>query len=136
MNNQTTLSNWLLGLIGAVAGGAIGYTLFFLIVRQGLYAMVLPGALLGLGCGLLSGFKSNALGIVGGILALFLGLIIEWQFAPFVRDGSFNYFITHVHNLRSMTLFLIAVGGFFGYWFGRGREGGAWRRSRHSEAEE
>ena len=128
MAANVKISNWLLGVVGGIVGSALGYFAFFLLARQGLYAMVLPGALLGLGCGFLSGINSNVLGIVCGLLALLLGFFTEWRFAPFVDDGSFTYFITHVHNLKSMTLIMIAVGGLFGFWFGKGRAGG--RRSK------
>ena len=55
-----------LGLAGAVAGGAIGYFVFMWMARQGFYAMILPGALLGLGCGLASRRRSAVLGIACG----------------------------------------------------------------------
>ncbi len=133
MAENVTITNWLLGIVAGIIGGALGYFAFFLMARQGLYAVVLPGALLGLGCGFLSGIKSNALGVACGLLALLLGFFTEWRFAPFIDDGSFAYFITHVHNLRSMTLIMIAVGGLFGFWFGKGRAGGVWLRSSKSD---
>jgi hypothetical protein len=120
--------NWLLALIGGIIGGVLGYYLFFIMTRQGLYPMVVPGALVGLGCGALSGTKSNAIGAVCALSAVMLGLFIEWQFAPFMNDRSFGYFLTHIHKLKSMTLIMIAIGGVFGFWFGRGREGGVWPR--------
>lgn len=128
MAENIKLSNWLLGVVGGIIGGAIGYFAFFFIARQGFYAMVLPGALLGLGCGFLSGFRSTSLGIACGICAVLLGFFIEWQFAPFVLDESFTYFITHVHDLKPMTLAMIAMGGFMGFWCGKGRHGGSWLR--------
>jgi hypothetical protein len=124
-------ANWLLGLVGAVGGAALGYFAFFLLARQDIYGLVLPGALLGLGCGALSAGKTNVLGIVCGVLALLLGVFTEWQFQPFIPDESFGFFITHLQDLKSITLVLIAAGGLFGFWFGRGREGGVWpRRSK------
>lgn len=127
MAERSSIQNWLLGLVGAALGGAVGHFLFFVIVRQGFYAMVLPGALMGLGCGALSGFKSTTLGIVCGVMALLLGLFIEWQFAPFVVDDSLPYFLAHVHQLKTMSLAMIVLGGLFGYWFGRGQERGGVR---------
>jgi hypothetical protein len=121
-------THWLFALLGGTVGGAIGYYLFFWITKQNLYPMVLPGALVGLGCGALSGTKSNAIGIVCGLSAVLLGLFIEWQFSPFRGDKSLGYFLTHVHQLKPMTLIMISLGGLFGYWFGRGREGGVWLR--------
>lgn len=131
MSNNDNIANWLLGVIGGVIGGVLGYYTFFFIARQGLYAMVVPGALVGLGCGFLSGFKSTTLGMICGISSVLLGFFTEWQFAPFVRDSSFSYFISRVHSLKPMTLVLIAIGGVFGFWFGKGREGGVWLRRKN-----
>ncbi|MCH8839609.1 MAG: hypothetical protein IH831_02840, partial [Planctomycetes bacterium] len=118
MSGNINITNWLLGIVGGIVGGALGYLAFFLMARQGVYAIVLPGALLGLGCRFLSGFKSYALGVASGLLALLLGFFAEWRFAPFIADGSFAYFITHALNLKTMTLVMIAIGSFFGFWFG------------------
>lgn len=122
MAPEVKFSNWLLGLLGGIVGGALGYAVFFFLAGQGLYAMVLPGALLGLGCGYLSRISSLGLGTLCGLSAIFLGLFIEWQFAPFIVDDRFGYFMTHLHDLRPMTLIMIALGGIFGFWFGRGRQ--------------
>ena len=51
-------------MAGAATGGAIGYFAFFLLASQGLYALVLPGALVGLGFGALSRRRSLLDGIV------------------------------------------------------------------------
>lgn len=122
MAGDVRISNWLRGILGAIVGAAIGYAVFFFMAKQGLYAMVIPGALLGLGCGFLSGMSSIGLGTLCGLSAILLGLCIEWQFAPFIKDDSFGYFMSHLHDLRSMTLIMIALGGIFGFWFGRGRK--------------
>jgi hypothetical protein len=129
--NQRAL-NYLLGILGGIAGGAVGYFVFFYATRQGLYPMVLPGALVGLGCGAMLGTKSNAMGIICGLSALALGLFIEWQFAPFERDRSLGFFLSHINQLRSMTLILIVLGALLAYAFGRGREGGVWLRKTGS----
>jgi hypothetical protein len=138
VSGNVKIANWGLGMIGAAVGGTLGYLGFFFLVRQGLYAMVLPGTLLGLGCGLLSGVKSSTLGIVSGLLATLLGIFVEWRFRPFVADDSFTYFISHLHDLKSGTLALIGIGGLFGYWFGRGRGRGVWPRraeDRHASVD-
>jgi hypothetical protein len=128
MVHHSNLTSYLFALLGATIGGVVGYYLFFWITKQGLYPMVVPGALMGLGCGALSGTKSNVIGIVCALAAVMLGLFIEWRFAPFVNDRSFGYLLIHVHQLRPMTLIMIAVGGLFGFWFGRGREGSIWQQ--------
>src|SRR6266436_4312250 len=93
-------------LIGAVAGGLVGYVGFLWIARQGLYALVLPGGLLGFGASS-SPNRSTAICIVCGMLALALGLLAEWRFAPFIKDGALVYFLTHVHQLKPITLIMI-----------------------------
>ena len=134
-------ANWPLGLLGAVGGGAIGYFAFLLLARQGLYAMVLPGALLGLGCGALSGGKSNVLGVVCGLLGLLLGVFTEWRFAPFLADDTLWFFVTHLNDLATIKLVMIGLGGLFAFWFGKGRQPGVWKRETraadsHEETDE
>ena len=129
MSNTNTMKHWCLGLAGAAMGGALGHFLFIVIYHQGFYAMILPGALLGMGCGLLSGRRSIGLGIVCALLALGLGLWTEWKYFPFKADGSFLYFLKNIQKLNAITLIMIALRGFAGYWFGCGREGGVWKHS-------
>jgi len=129
--NGCLIAEFMLGLVGAVGGGVLGYFLFMVIVRQGFYAIVLPGALVGIGCGALSGRKSNTLGIICGILGLIAGILAEWRFAPFIADKSLFYFLRHIHELTRFTQVLILLGAVFGFWFGRGRKGGAWLRKQN-----
>jgi hypothetical protein len=49
-------------------------------------------------------------------LALGFGLFSEWRFSLFVRDESLGYFLSHVHQLRPITLIMLAVGAFIGFW--------------------
>ena len=80
MSRQIT-SN-VLGLIGAVTGGVLGYYTFMWICHQGFYGLMIPGALLGLGCGLL---EPARLALPRGGLALAAwpsGLYTEWKFCP------------------------------------------------------
>jgi hypothetical protein len=130
MNPNSKNINWPLGLVGAVGGGMTGYFVFFLLARQGLYGLVIPGATLGLGGGLLLRGKSNVFGVVCGLLGVLLGLFTEWRFAPFIADSSFAYFITHIHDLSIITLIMIAIGGLCGFWFGKGREEGVGKEGK------
>ena len=114
----------LLGLLGAAAGGLLGWWLFFLIARQGFYAVALPGALLGLGCGWLSRRKSTVLGVVCAAAGLVLGVLAEWRFAPFLKDRSLSFFLAHLHKLSWVTQVLILAGAALAFWFGRGRDRG------------
>jgi len=109
-----------LGLTGAVIGGAVGHFVFLWIARQGFYALALPGALAGVGCGWLGKSNSRPLAIASGVLSLALGIFSEWRFAPFMKDNSLGYFLVHLQDLRPFTLLMILLGGVFGFWFARG----------------
>ena len=123
--NGCPIAAWLLGLAGGVGGGVLGYLLFMWIAGQGFYAIVLPGALVGIGCGTLSRRKSTGLGIACAALGLAAGIFAEWRFAPFAADERLSYFLTHFHKNSGVTLVLIAIGAICAFYFGRGREGGA-----------
>jgi hypothetical protein len=122
MNGQMKALNWLLGLAGAVGGGAIGFFIFVWLLSKGYYAMILPGAALGLAGGALIRCRSLVFGVVCGLLAVLLGIFTEWWTAPFREDKSFSYFLTHLHQLQSVTIIMIALGGICAFWFGQGRE--------------
>jgi hypothetical protein len=109
----------LLGLIGAAVGGTLGYLLFWWIVRQNFYAMIIPGAGVGLGCGLLARHPSLPRGVFCAVAAVLLGLYTEWSFFPFDADESLPYFISHVHQLTPITLLMIGLGGLIAYWLGK-----------------
>jgi hypothetical protein len=100
---------------GAAVGGAVGYFLFFWVVSQGFYGLILPGALLGLGAGYPTS-RSIVPAVVCGVLAVAVGLFTEWRFAPFKQDDSLSFFLLHVHHLSPVTLLMIAAGGWIGFW--------------------
>ncbi len=114
-------ASWGLGLLGAVMGGVLGFFAFGWIAQQGFYALVMPGAFLGLGCGLLSRHDSPARGALCGLAGLALGIVAEWSQFPFVRDRSFGFFLTHLHELQPVTLIMVILGGVLAFWFGRGQ---------------
>ena len=105
----------ILVLIGAVAGGLVGYFSFLWIAHQGFYALVLPGALLGIGASLFPN-SSTIICIVCGLMALSVGFLAESQFAPFIADGSLVYFLTHIHQLKPITFIMIGAGAMIGFW--------------------
>lgn len=111
-----------LGLIGAVAGGALGFFLFGWALRQGFYAMILPGGLLGIGCALLSWKPSVPRGIACGIAALGLGFFTEWWwYRPFGADRSLSYFLAHIGQLDAsgITYLMIGLGALIAVWIGK-----------------
>jgi hypothetical protein len=109
------------GMAGAVIGAVVGWFAFGWLVSQGLYGLALPGALLGLGCGLISGGVSTVNAVLCAVLAGVLGLVLEWRHRPFVADESFGFFLSHLHELKGITWVMVALGSVFAYWFGRGR---------------
>ena len=111
-----------LGVVGGAAGGAAGHFLFFWIARQGLYAIVLPGALVGIGCGLLSGRKSICLGVLCALSGLALGIFTEWRFAPFAADRSLAFFLLHLNHLPAVKLVLLTLGSGLAFGLGMGRD--------------
>src|SRR5690242_11668748 len=109
----------LLGLIGGAIGGVLGYVLFSWVVDQGVYGLMIPGALLGLGCSLLSGHRSVMRGLICGVAAVVLGMYSEWRHWPFVADKSFPFLISHYHEKQPITLLMTVLGGVFGFWMGK-----------------
>ena len=124
---------WVLGLLGGAVGGVVGYFIFVAIIKQGYYAMVLPGAFIGLGAGAVSGRRSVGLGAVCGVAALVLGVFIESRWMPFVADRSLSYFLAHLGEVKWFDLAMIGVGALFAFWFGLGRERGVWFRRQTPE---
>src|SRR3954452_19904291 len=105
----------LLGLVGAVIGGLLGFLIFQWLVGQNLYGLMIPGAMLGLGCSLLAQHRSPARGIICGLAALILGLYTEWRFYPFRADGGFPYLVAHFFDLKPITQLMIGVGAVFAF---------------------
>jgi len=122
--------SWILGLVGAVAGGALGFYAFGWLLSHDIYAMVLPGSLVGIGCGLLARRSSWLRGLLCGLGGLALGLFCEWHYIPFVKDRSLEFFVTHMHKIPIISLIFIGLGGLVSAWFGRGYLIGRSRKAR------
>jgi len=109
------MTNGRLAILCGIAGGFAGYAAFFFLAKHGYYGMILPGGLLGIGAGMV---RSRSMGapILCGVLALVLGLVTEFRYAPFTADPSLVYFVTHLHDLNNVTLAMIGLGGVIGFW--------------------
>ena len=107
------------GLAGAAVGGSVGYFVFGWLAQQGFYAVALPGFLVGIGGGMLRQRQSLAFSIACGLAALVLGIFAEWKHFPYIADQSLGYFLQHLQNLSPVSLIMIALGGFAGFWFSR-----------------
>jgi MFS family permease len=113
------LISYLLGLVGAIIGGVIGFYTFAWLEDKGFYGLAIPGAFLGLGCGLLSQHNSITRGVLCGAGALGLSLFTEWKFHPFLVDNSFSYMVSHISEMRSVTLLMIVLGTVIAFWVGK-----------------
>ena len=115
-----TAIGWILSLAGAAIGAVVGYVLFRWALSQGFYAMVVPGACLGLGAHLASPTRSTARGVVLGIAALIYGVLVDCKtnLPPF---DDVRYYFTHLANVGQISLLMIVVGGVVGFWWGRDR---------------
>jgi hypothetical protein len=61
--------------------------------------------------------RSLAVAIFCGLAALALGLFAEWRFFPFVEpNDGFGFFLAHFYELKPLTLIMVAVGAFIGFW--------------------
>lgn len=114
--NRSNAANILLGVLGGMIGAVIGWFVFFWAARQGFYMLALPGGLLGAGAGLLMRRRSLPFALVCAVAALALGLLAEWRLAPFRADASLGYFLAHLHQLQPITLLMVALGAFLGFW--------------------
>ena len=115
---RLVISN-LLGLIGAAAGGVLGFYTFKWLEDHGFYGLAIPGAFLGLGCGLLAQHRSWERGIVCAVAALGLSLFTEWKFHYFLDDESFTYMVAHLSAKGPVTLLMIAIGTLIAFWVGQ-----------------
>ena len=109
------------GIAGGMVGGVIGFLVVCWLARQGMYGMMIPGAMIGLAAGIAARGKSLLLGMICASAAVVFGFVIEWAVFPFLKDRSFSFFLAHLHDLRPMTMIMIGLGAVFAFWLGRGR---------------
>ena len=111
------------GFIGGAIGAAAGYFAFGWLKREhGVYAIVLPAVLMGLGCGLGMQRRIPIMGLICATAAGVLTLLIEWQNFPFAEDPSFGYFVTHLAEKPPIRMGLFAFATLLAGWFGCGRD--------------
>lgn len=108
------------GLGGAIVGAAVGYVLFRVLYRNGLYGIMLPGVLLGTGAGWAARTRSQTLGILCAVLAVGATLFTEWH-VRFSQNNTFVSFLSNLHTLGTVPLVMMAFGVAAAYSFGQGR---------------
>jgi hypothetical protein len=96
----------------AILGGVAGYLLFFVLAAQGLYGVALPGGFVGIGAGIVKP-RSIQVALWSAILAVAAGLLTQFRVSPTAATLGFWPFLLH---LPPVTLVMIAVGGFAGFW--------------------
>jgi hypothetical protein len=90
-----------------------------LLLDYGLYGIVLPSALVGLGCGLASGRKVIALGVFSALGGLLAGALAEWR-SDVQPAASFFHFLSDLPG-RKPAIWLILVGAAISFYLGVGR---------------
>jgi hypothetical protein len=110
------------GIVGGTVGGVLGYFVFDWALTQGYYALVLPGSLVGIGCGLASGRKLLALGILSAIGALLVGALADWNSLANPSPTIWEHAATLLQANRRMTAILILVSVVLAFYFGIGRD--------------
>ena len=106
-------------LSGSVAGVIIGVAGFTFLLKYGLYAIVLPGAAVGLGTGLMSRRASWTFAIYSGVVGAVLCLLLHWKY--FRAGTAFSEFLGDLGNLPTDIKLRMAAGVVAAVWFGRGR---------------
>ncbi len=110
-----TWKSILITLAGACLGGFLGYHGFLFAFQYGFYAMILPGAFIGLGASF-GRSPSIFLPILCAVAALALSFFLEWHTRPFSADPSLPCFIRNIPNLTPVTLIMIAAGTLLAFW--------------------
>jgi hypothetical protein len=106
----------LLGLVGAIAGGVLGFYTFRWLLGQGFYGLIIPGAFLGLGCSVLARHPSVVRGVFCGIAAFALSQFTDWYFT--LTDDSLVDFVRNGKTLTPVTMLMSIVAAFVAFWLG------------------
>ena len=111
---------WVRGIAGAIIGGLLGYLLFeFLLVRGGLYAGILPGAMVGVGYSTAARRKELVPGMICGAVGLVFGF---WSDAVTnVPAQDLVSYFQEFDRVPFSNKIMITVGGIAAFWFGYGR---------------
>lgn len=103
------------GLVGMGIGGVVGVWLFEWILTQGLYAIVLPGLFIGLGCGVLIQSRCILLQVIAGISGVSLGIYCDWKHT--LGYSNFFDYLKDFHHNPPIVIILIVLGGVFSFWY-------------------
>ena len=121
MNGEKSIARVLLASLVGLCGGVLGHFIFIWMAQQGFYALLIPGAFVGMGAAMILKERSVPLMIICGVLGLALGILSEWRLSPFIADHSLSYFITHFFDLRPLTRIMVLLGAACAAYLARGR---------------
>jgi hypothetical protein len=110
------------GILGGVLGGVLGFFAFEWLLSHGYYALVLPGSLVGMGCGLASGRKVMALGVLSALGALVVGVLTDWNSLAAPNPSLIGHAATLIQPHRHLPGALILVAVAISFYFGMGRD--------------
>ena len=111
------------GVAGALAGAVLGIIIFTLLIKYvGVYAMAIPGAMVGVVCGYAARQRSLVLGIACALIACATMIFAEWWNFPFEKDESLGFFLKNLGKLSSLFWLSLLLGGGLAFWFGQGNE--------------
>lgn len=107
---KTTLS-----LIGAIAGGVLGFFTTGWLARQGLYSVMIPGAFIGLGSMLGKGGRGFILPVLLGFGGAATAYLAEWHYFPFIKDDSLSFFLANLSSLKAVTHLMAGLAGLIAF---------------------
>ena len=111
------------GTGGGLAGAVVGFGIFTLLLKYtGIYAMAIPGALVGLVCGYCINRRSLVMGIVCAGIAAANMIFAEWWNFPFKDDHSLGFFLQNLGHLSGLFWLSLLLGGGLAFAFGQGNE--------------
>ena len=105
----------ILTIVGAIAGGVLGFFTTGWLARQGLYSVMIPGAFIGLGSMLGKGGRGLALPILLGICGAGMAYLAEWHYFPFIKDDSFSFFLANLSSLKPVTHLMAGLAGLIAF---------------------
>ena len=98
-----------IALAGAALGAFLAQIVFLWAIKQGFYAMIVPGVFIGFGAAL-GRCRLIVIPALTAMAALGLSLFLEWKTRPFTADPSLGYFLANLGKLTPVTLIMIGVG--------------------------
>ena len=114
-----------LGVLGAMLGAVVGFFLFQFLTQQGLYLIVLPGALVGWGCAYAARSRSFVLAVIAIVVAIPATIVCEWKTDAYLCDDGktlmgIGEYVSRMVELRGWQLpVFVGLNGVIAFWLGR-----------------